>query len=58
MHCLNVLQEMSTIFITNKKRNPTLGGKSEESVENNEQLNIKKKTVTVLQSGTGLHKNI
>lgn len=41
MHCLNVLQEMSTIFITKKKKkNPTLGGKSEESVENNEQLNI------------------
>lgn len=43
MHCLNILQEMSTIFITNKEKNPTLGGKSEESVENNEQLNIKKK---------------
>ena len=48
-----------TIFRTKKKKkkNPTLGGKSEESVENNEQLNIKK-TVKVLESDTGLRKNI
>lgn len=46
--CLNVLQQASTIFIT--KKHSTLGEKkSEESAENNEELNRKNKIVKILE---------